>query len=94
MHFSLQRVEKRFCHGTHRARAPQDTLTEIEPLMTEIRIEDQMDLTASDRLGIPVFAAIRPKSPPFSTKFYSGKGLDPDQARVSTLMEAIERYSG
>jgi ribosomal protein S12 methylthiotransferase accessory factor len=49
------------------------------------------DLTGLDRLGIPVFDAIMPRSRD-TISTYSGKGLTPLAARVSAAMEAIERY--
>ncbi|HUS32654.1 MAG TPA: YcaO-like family protein, partial [Kofleriaceae bacterium] len=49
------------------------------------------DLTGLDTLGIPVFAAIRPMGLSLSTQ--QGKGITPDAARISALMESLETWS-
>ena len=48
------------------------------------------DVTGLDRIGVPVFQAIRPLSRSVSVS--QGKGLDPDAARASALMEAVETW--
>ena len=48
------------------------------------------DLTGLDRIGVPVFAAIRPNSRSVATS--QGKGLTADAARAGALMEAVERW--
>ena len=45
-----------------------------------------------DRIGIPVFSAIVPRSDDFIS-IYNGKGLHPDEARAGAVMEAIERQA-
>jgi ribosomal protein S12 methylthiotransferase accessory factor len=50
------------------------------------------DVTQLDRIGLPVFLAIRPNSRSLSTS--QGKGIDADAARVSAMMEAIEGWHG
>ena len=48
------------------------------------------DLTGLDRIGVPVFAAVRPNSRSVATS--QGKGLTPDAARAAALMEAVESW--
>ncbi len=48
------------------------------------------DVTHLDRLGVPVFQAIRPWSRALSV--HQGKGLDADEARLGALMEAVESF--
>jgi ribosomal protein S12 methylthiotransferase accessory factor len=43
-----------------------------------------------DRVGIPVYASVRPDSQSLAVD--SGKGFDPIQAKCSAAMEALERY--
>src|SRR5262249_34494722 len=43
-----------------------------------------------DRVGIPVYIAVRPNSRSISTS--QGKGIDKDHARVSAMMESIENW--
>jgi ribosomal protein S12 methylthiotransferase accessory factor len=51
------------------------------------------DITDLDRIGIPVFSAIRPSAESGAISVYNGKGLTKEGAKVSALMEGIERYS-
>src|SRR5262249_2859441 len=48
------------------------------------------DITWLDRIGIPVFASIRPTAMDGSLCVNAGKGSTADEARVGALMEAIE----
>jgi len=93
MPFTLARGEKRFFSGTHRTRTPEETLAAVEPLMEDIGVTEVVDLTPLDRLGIPCFAAMRPSRAWGSVQIHPGKGSDPKQARVSAMMEAVERFS-
>jgi YcaO-like protein with predicted kinase domain len=47
------------------------------------------DATALDRLGLPVWAAVTPLARDLTV--HAGRGANPAQARVSAIMEAIER---
>jgi len=47
-------------------------------------------VTGLDRLGVPVYCAIRPAGRVVQVS--NGKGLDADSARVSAVMEAIELH--
>lgn len=50
------------------------------------------DITGLDRVGIPVYSAVIPRSND-SISGCSGKGACRADARISAVMEAIERYS-
>lgn len=50
------------------------------------------ETTALDRTGIPNFCAIVPNSPDVLS-VYNGKGRTPREARVSAVMEAVERQT-
>ncbi|HQD25730.1 MULTISPECIES: YcaO-related McrA-glycine thioamidation protein [Methanoculleus] len=93
MAITIHPVEKLYFDGTHRSRPPEETRAIIEPLMGEIGVAEIIDLTSLDRLGIPVFAATRPKAARGALRVLIGKGKEPVQARVSAMMGAIERYS-
>ncbi|MCE5298168.1 MAG: YcaO-related McrA-glycine thioamidation protein [Methanoregulaceae archaeon] len=93
MSHTLQRVKKHFLEGTHRVRSPPETLEAVEPLMTVIGVEEVIDITHADRLGIPCFSAYRPRAVRGAARYHAGKGKDPVQAKVSAMMEAVERYS-
>jgi ribosomal protein S12 methylthiotransferase accessory factor len=67
---------------------PEATLTRIAPLLDDLGITRCADITGLDRLGIPVYSAIRPSGRLLQTS--NGKGLRPIDAKVSALMEAVE----
>lgn len=46
------------------------------------------DVTGLDRIGVPVWQAVRPRSRALSV--HQGKGFDAGSARIGALMEAIE----
>ncbi len=93
MAITIRPVEKLYFDGTHRYRSPEETRAAVEPLMTEIGVAEIIDLTPLDRLGIPVFAAVRPGAARGGVRVHAGKGKEPIHARVSAMMGAIERYS-
>ena len=94
MRYTLRRVQKHYFDGTHRVKAPEETLSIVEPLMGGVGVEEITDITHVDRLGIPCFTAFRPRAARGGVRHHAGKGKDPVQAKVSSLMEAVERYSG
>jgi ribosomal protein S12 methylthiotransferase accessory factor len=70
----------------------QDTLAQIEPICNEIGVTRLCDITHMDRLDIPNFSAVLPGTDDVFW-VYNGKGTSKLSAKVSALMEAIERYS-
>ncbi len=76
--------------GTHRALAPGDTLRRVQPLLSEMGITRVANVTGLDRVGIPVYTSFRPMSRSISVS--QGKGLAPDAAKVSAIMESVETY--
>jgi ribosomal protein S12 methylthiotransferase accessory factor len=94
MNQTLRHVQKQYVDGTHRAKSPEETLAIAEPLMETIGVEEVIDITEADRLGIPCFSAFRPRAAWGGVRYHGGKGKDPLEAKVSAMMEAIERYSG
>jgi ribosomal protein S12 methylthiotransferase accessory factor len=49
------------------------------------------NITDLDRVGIPVFSAIRPSAAAGAISIYSGKGATETNARISAIMESFER---
>lgn len=84
------RIEKAFTVGTHRALAPPKLLAELEIDLPRYGITRTARLTDLDRIGIEVFAVIRPNSRGLSVA--QGKGCTHDAARLSGIMEAIELW--
>ena len=92
MAIMIHPVEKLYFDGTHRSRSPEETYAAVEPLMAEIGVTEIVDVTPLDRLGIPVFTAVRPGATRGAARVHAGKGKEPIHARVSAMMEALERY--
>ena len=92
MAITIRPVEKLYFDGTHRSRSPEETRAAVEPLMVEIGVTEIIDVTPLDRLGIPVFSAVRPGAARGAVRVHAGKGKEPVHARVSAMMEALERY--
>jgi len=93
MRIKLRRRPKRYFFDTHRALTPVETLRRVETLTDKVGISRIEDITGRDKLNIPVYLAHRPGTEAGAAPVHTGKGLTGDQARVSVLMEAIERYS-
>ncbi|HEX5063178.1 MAG TPA: YcaO-like family protein [Kofleriaceae bacterium] len=77
--------------GTHRAASLDATWKRFARVAPAAGITRIADITGLDTLGIPVFAAIRPMGLSLATQ--QGKGISPEAARVSALMESLETYS-
>ena len=86
---------------TYRICSPEETWNRIEPLINNINIEILERIDNLDRIGIPVYSAkriVKNDKNENSTKekivkYHYGKGATDIQAKVSAIMEAIERYS-
>ena len=76
--------------GTHRAVPPAETVARLRPHLPRLGITRLADVTGLDRIGVPVFQAIRPLSRAIVVS--QGKGLDADAARASALMESAETW--
>lgn len=71
-----------------RSRAASETVRALLPHAPTLGIARLARQTGLDRIGIPVWAAMRPNS--LSLAVNQGKGLDDDAARASAVMEAAE----
>jgi len=85
---------KHYFEDGQRTVDPETTLKRIEPLRKVAGITRVADITGLDRIGIPVFSSIRPEAETGAISVYNGKGASAVQARVSAIMEGLERYSG
>lgn len=63
---------KRYRRGTHRACDPSETYDHLRALMPRCGITRIANITGLDRVGVPVYTAIRPNSRALSTS--QGKG--------------------
>ena len=89
----LKSCKKRYMKDTHRAIPPEETLEIVKDKLEICGITRVADITDLDRLGIPVFSAVRPDASQGSVSVYNGKGVSKTEAEVSAIMEGIERYS-
>jgi len=89
----LKSCTKKYKKDTHRAVPPEETLSRVESKMAVAGITRVADITDLDRIGIPVFSSIRPTADDGAISVYNGKGATPAEAKVSAMMEGIERYS-
>jgi ribosomal protein S12 methylthiotransferase accessory factor len=76
--------------GTVRALPAEETLRWLQPLLPRFGITRVARLVGLDHLGIPVSTAIRPLGRLLSTS--QGKGVTPELADISAIMEAIETW--
>jgi ribosomal protein S12 methylthiotransferase accessory factor len=67
----------------------EETLARVTPLLGRHGITRVARQTGLDRLGIPVWNAIRPNS--LSLAVNTGKGIGDADAKASAVMEALER---
>ncbi|GGX26709.1 hypothetical protein GCM10010321_46670 [Streptomyces chartreusis] len=67
-----------------------DTLAKARAVAPRLGITRVTDTTWLDRVGIPVYASIRPSAQRGSLCVNAGKGLRPREAQVGAYMEAIE----
>jgi YcaO-like protein with predicted kinase domain len=76
--------------GTIRARTAGETLSVLRPLLSGFGITRVARVTGLDEIGIPTSICIRPNARHLATA--QGKGLTPELADISAIMESIEGY--
>lgn len=83
-------THKTYFSGTHRSLPPEETLRRAEACFPQAGITRLADITQLDRVGIPVFQAVRPASRNLSVS--QGKGTTVQASKASAVMEAIELW--
>ena len=89
----LKSCQKLYRKETHRVKSPEETFEIVDSLTEAAGITRIADITKLDRLNIPVFSCIRPAAADGAISVYNGKGVTAIAARVSAIMEGLERYS-
>lgn len=84
------RTPKIYRGTSARSLPPEQTWARVQPLLGSCGITRVANITGLDRVGLPVYQAIRPNSRSLSVS--QGKGADPMAARISAVMEAIELH--
>ena len=82
------RTPKVYRGSSERTVAPSETLARVAPLLSRFGITRVANVTGLDRIGLPVYQAIRPNARSLSVS--QGKGFDAASSKVSAIMEAIE----
>ncbi|MBO6110070.1 MAG: YcaO-related McrA-glycine thioamidation protein [Methanobrevibacter sp.] len=85
--------EIKYFKGTHRIISPNETIKNNEEKCKIAGITRITEITHLDRIGLPVFSAIRPTSQDGAISIYGGKGISSEHAKASAMMEGFERYS-
>jgi YcaO-like protein with predicted kinase domain len=78
--------------GLDRIIPASETLLNVAEVAESLGVTRLANITGLDRVGIPVYAAVVPKSDDILS-VYNGKGRRPIDAKVGALMEAIERQT-
>jgi putative methanogenesis marker protein 1 len=89
----FKEVPVRYFGCTHRAVSPEETIKWVKDKLKAAGVTRVTEITHLDRVGIPVYSAIRPSAAEGAVSIYAGKGATRDQAKASAMMEAFERYS-
>jgi ribosomal protein S12 methylthiotransferase accessory factor len=74
-----------------RVTPPEETERRVILLLARLPVTRISDLTPLDEIRLPVFTVVTPLAKDLTT--HMGKGTDAISARVSALMEAVERIS-
>lgn len=82
-----------YFEGTHRVIAPRKTIEINKDKLKIAGITRIADITDLDRIGLPIYTAIRPTAAEGAISIYGGKGISKDHAKASAMMEGFERYS-
>lgn len=89
----LSKVAVNYKKSTHRVSSPEETYEKISKITMDIGLTRTSKITHLDRLKIPVYTSVRPLAHEGAVSVYAGKGPTDIHAKVSSIMEAIERYS-
>lgn len=79
--------------STHRSINPNETLDKILKITNDIGLTRTSEITHLDRIKVPVYTSVRPLASEGAVSIYAGKGPSQIHAKVSSIMEAVERYS-
>ena len=78
--------------GIERVVPAATTIKRVAQAADALGVTRLADITGLDRVGIPVYSSVVPKSRD-TLSVYNGKGLRPIDAQAGALMEAIERQT-
>ncbi|MCQ2052483.1 MAG: YcaO-related McrA-glycine thioamidation protein [archaeon] len=93
MGLELKRCPKVSASTGIRVISPKETIKRVSSMLEKVGIDQVEDITNIDNLKIPVYSVNRKITAKGTFGNYNGKGVTPDQAKASAIMEAMERYS-
>lgn len=85
------RSSPKIAPGANRSVSPDRTEARVRQVLPRLPATRLSDLTPLDPIRLPVFTVVTPLSRDLT--IHMGKGADAASARVSALMEAVERVS-
>jgi ribosomal protein S12 methylthiotransferase accessory factor len=88
----IESVAKHSPAESERAVPSEQTCVRARAAAAALGVTRLGNITGLDRLGLPVYTAVVPRSDD-SISVYNGKGVRPEDAKAGALMEAIERQS-
>lgn len=88
----LRSAPKVYGEGIHRVIGPEETLRKVQRSLPRIGVTRLANITGLDRVGIPTYSAVVPKSNDVLS-VYNGKGVSLVDAKVGAIMEAAERHA-
>ena len=88
----FQSQKKWTLNGTARVTPVEKTLMNVSEISSKIGLTRIADITYMDKLYIPNYSCVLPGTEDYIW-VYSGKGPTKKHAKVSAIMESIERYS-
>ena len=91
--WTLNHAPKYGRFGAPRTISPLETAKKLKPILDCFEVRSKKDIHRVDRYGVPVYVVKRTGEHGREDAFYKGKGYADIDARVSALMEAVERYS-
>lgn len=73
-----------------RTRTAEDSLILADAIAEKMGVTRVTDITWLDKIGMPVYAGIRPFAAKGSLNVHNGKGMRPNEAKIGAFMESIE----
>ncbi len=86
---------KKYTYGQEKACLPEETISLALTRWQNLGfpLPEVLSLEEYDKLGLPVYTCLLPQKFPFPVESTFGKGVTPEQAKASALMELVERFS-
>ncbi|MFA0057902.1 YcaO-like family protein [Vibrio echinoideorum] len=76
--------------SSFRTRTAKESLKLAKTVAFDMGVTRVTNVTWLDKIGIPVYAGIRPYASKGSLNVHAGKGIQPDEAKIGAYMESIE----